>query len=258
MHRNLIAYDNFELITDEEEIKEYRRNKLDGCQKELDFIQSEATLPIRLIEIGSGNCKIPIGLEKKGLIEYAIGLDVSSSRTKFAQDWVDSEDVHKVSPIQKNALTFKFDENNGCNLYLALDIIWHFWNPIEQGSDERLLKELYSSLTHGGKVIMEFCDLTRYIDVKTWEEFDEPDPWQFSLWDCKYDDKRKFLQWNKKFIERNTGLIDEKSIILQVYTYNEVIELFESVGFKNIKLYDDWDKSPFTGTQFEYIIVAEK
>jgi hypothetical protein len=47
-------------------------------------------------------------------------------------------------------------------------------------------------------------------------------------------------------------------IILQVYTYNEVIELFECVGFKNIRLYDDWDKSPFTGTQFEYIIVAEK
>ena len=93
---------------------------------------------------------------------------------------------------------------------------------------------------------------------KIWEEFDDPDPWQYSLWDCKFDNLRQFLTWDKTFISRHGNKKVNSSVVLKIYDKEMIKELLLSVGFKNITFFQDWDLNEFNNDGIEFIIVAEK
>ena len=94
--------------------------------------------------------------------------------------------------------------------------------------------------------------------MNKWEEFNEPDPWRFSLWNSQYDEELRHLNLQKKFIRRNDGFVHETNIVLKHYEDYELIEMLNLIGFVNIKLYNDWNKTEYTSNSKEYILIAEK
>jgi hypothetical protein len=93
---------------------------------------------------------------------------------------------------------------------------------------------------------------------KIWDEFDYPDPWQYSLWDCKFDDSNNFLTWDKTFISRDENKKSNSSVILKIYNKEQIKNLLLSVGFKNIIFFQDWELGEFNCDGTEFIIIAEK
>ena len=100
--------------------------------------------------------------------------------------------------------------------------------------------------------------LLNNINTKIWEEYQKPDPWQFSLWECNYDKKTNFLTWNKTFISRNDNKKDYSSVVLKIYDKEKIEKLLSESGFKKIFFYQNWNFDILTNDSLEFIIVAEK
>jgi hypothetical protein len=93
------------------------------------------------------------------------------------------------------------------------------------------------------------------INSKIWEEFPETDPWKYSLWECSYDDQ--ILNWKKTFISRKFE-IQETFISLRIYSKEEIKNILETIGFKDIEFYSNWDGEDYIDDSAEFIVVAKK
>ena len=215
------------------------------------------------MELGSGNSKLLYSLNSKNLLNFGYGIEISIDRFNFAENWKNDLKIKNVKNICDNFLNLQNYNFTNIDLCYMSDLSFQFCEPILEGSEIKLLNDIYSSLNKNGKVIIELdgCNKileTTKINGKIWEEFDFPDPWQYSLWDCDFETSNKFLTWNKTFISRNKNEKVNSSVVLKIYTKEMIEKLLVSVGFKNIKFYHDWDLNKFQNDKGEFIIVADK
>lgn len=262
-HINLSAYDSYEIFTDPESENNYRLSKLNSCQKHIDLINQEFDgKKVTILELGSGNSKVLINLNKHGLLNRGWGIEVSKSRFDFATKWLDDLKISNIENINDDLINFDYDSLDELDVCLCVDLCFQFLEPIQKESDELVLKKVYSKLKPGGKIILEL-DYCGYIITnlpytkRVWEEFTEPDPWKYSLWNCDFDQQTKILNWNKTFISRENEY-ESTSIYLKIYDKSDIESLLNKIGFKNIRIYQDWNYTPFSRQFDEFIIIAEK
>ena len=128
----------------------------------------------------------------------------------------------------------------------CVDLAFQFIEPLQLGGDEKIVSDIFTTLKEGGKIVLELDGCKRMIDYETgekriWEEFQETDPWRYSLWDCKYDSTSQFLEWNKTFINRrDMSITSNSSITLRIYSVPQVVGLLKRAGFVDIKYYKNW------------------
>jgi hypothetical protein len=125
-----------------------------------------------------------------------------------------------------------------------------------------VLKKVFDKLRVGGKLILELDYFGYIIDKlphtsKIWEEFPIEDPWRYSLWDCSFDSDTKILNWKKTFISRDDKY-EKTEIFLKIFSRTEIETLLSKIGFKNIRIYKDWEYSDFENDFGEFLIIAEK
>jgi hypothetical protein len=77
------------------------------------------------------------------------------------------------------------------------------------------------------------------------------------LWDCSFNTNTKILNWKKTFISREDKY-EETEIFLKIFSRTEIETLLNKIGFKNIRVYKDWEYSDFENDFGEFIIIAEK
>jgi len=262
-HKNLNAYNGYELFYDYDEIKKYRQSKLDDCEKNLKFIKCFFKEKINILELGSGNSKLLYNLNSKNMLNFGYGFEISSDRFNFAENWKKDLKINNVKNICDNFLNLGKYNLSEIDLCYMPDLSFQFCEPISDGSEFDLLSSIYQSLKDNGKIIIELDGCKNILEStkltgKIWEEFDDPDPWQYSLWDCKFDNLRQFLTWDKTFISRHENKKVNSSVVLKIYDKEMIKELLLSVGFKNITFFQDWDLNEFNNDGVEFIIVAEK
>jgi hypothetical protein len=261
-HINLSAYDSYEVFTDPELENNYRESKIKSCQKHINLIKSQFNDKIDILELGSGNSKFLIGLQQQNLINNAWGIEISKSRSNFAAKWISDLCIENITNINDDIINFNYDLVGEIDVCICVDLCFQFLEPIERGSDFSVLEKVFSKLRTGGKIILEL-DYCGYIisnlpyTEKIWEEFEETDPWKYSLWDCSLDNETKILNWNKTFISKNNDY-ESTSIFLKIYDKNDIEFLLNKIGFKNIMVYKDWEYTPFDKQFGEFIIIAEK
>ncbi len=261
MHPNLLAYSNYELFESGQDLEKYRESKLDSVNKNLKFIEKHCGDDLRVIEIGSGNSKLLYALDQKGLLNYGYGVEISNSRVNFANDWKKSLNNKNVYNYQDNILNVNFDYLGPANLIYCVDLAFQFIDPINSGSDKDLLRRIYTHLSPKGKLILELDTHKRLIDrmdnnnIKTWQEFNSPDPWKYLLWDCSLEEKH--ITINKTFIKRDFSETSESKVILKNYTRHDIISMMQKIGFKNCEVYEHWD-TEFDLLEDEFIVTGEK
>ena len=250
IHRNLTAYDEYELFADvpSTEITTYRNKKLKGIEKNAKFAskllkKKKSTI----LEWGSGNSKFLYLMESKGLLNRGFGLEISKSRHEFAESWKKGEGYNKVVNVHTDILDAQHEQYKPYDLLYCVDLTLQFFEPVSVKKTHSVLNDAYRNLTDGGKIVLELdsCEriLTAMSDnkVKLWEEFGKPDPWHYSLWDCVYDEESRFLKFDKTFLKRNSSEESHSNIVLRVYSRLEICEILEKIGFKNVRIYENWD-----------------
>jgi SAM-dependent methyltransferase len=263
-HKNLECYNNYEIFLDDLSENEYRKSKLISSNEHVSFINKIFnSKKINVVELGSGNSKTLYNLSLNNLLEKGYGFEISNSRYSFAEKWKSDLKISNVTNINDNFLNIKNYNITNIDLCISVDLSFQFCEPIESGSEKKLLDNIYSILNPGGKLIIELDGCGQMVkssktNNKSWQEFYEPDPWQFSLWEYSFDEETNFLTWNKTFISRNNNKHDYSSVILKIYNKNNFEKLLSKSGFKNIKFYQNSNFDNLNNDGLEFIVVAEK
>ena len=264
IHKNLICYNNYEIFDNQNLETQYREHKLNDSNSHVNFVKKIFNnKKINVVELGSGNSKTLYNFSINNILNYGFGFEISNTRHEFAERWKKDLKINNVKNILDNFLNLKDYEINNIDLFFIVDLAFQFCEPIQIGSDKKILYDIYNLLNKNGKLIIELDGCGKIINSskinnKFWQEFNFPDPWQFSLWDCDYNNETKFLNWNKTFISRNENKKDFSSVTLRIYTQKEIEKILSEVGFKNITFYQDWNFGKMENDETEFIIVAEK
>lgn len=261
MHKNFLAYENYEVFDDLYKENIYKLSKLKSCDEHVEFIKNiENNKKINFLELGSGNSKLLYNLFLNDLLLEGYGLEISKSRFNFAEKWKKDIGCNNIFNFNENFLDFDFSKINKLDLVFCVDLAFQFCEPIKKGSDYELLNKVYNNLNFKGKIVLELDGCKSIIDSikisnRLWDEFPETDPWRFSLWDCSFENSE--LNWKKTFISRK-GEFFNSEVILRIYKKEEIIDLFERVGFKNVKLYKNWKMDSFENDYESFIVTGEK
>lgn len=264
IHKNLSCYNNYEIFEDNKLENEYRNSKLISSNCHVNFVKNIfGNKKINVVELGSGNSKTLYNFSLNNLLNYGFGFEISKTRHEFAEKWKEDLKIKNVKNILDNFLNIKNYEIKNIDLFFVVDLAFQFCEPIEDGSEKNILYDIYNLLNKNGKLILELDGCSKIINSskinnKIWEEFDSSDPWQFSLWDCNYNEKNGFLNWDKTFISRNENKKDFSSVTLKIYRQTEIKKLLNEVGFKKISFYQNWNFGKMEDDGTEFIIVAEK
>jgi hypothetical protein len=266
LHKNLAAYSEYEIFSEsaEEETSRYKENKLKGVERNVEFVSELLDgKSSTVLEWGSGNSKFLYLMQSRGLLKRGYGIEVSKTRHEFAERWRVQGDYDKVVNINADVLEEKYEKYKPYDLLYCADLAFQFFEPISARKTYKTISGVYENMNIGGRIVLELDASERILTamsdnkVKLWEEFQEHDPWQYVLWNCTYNEEKKFLKFDKTFLKR--GSIDKSysDVVLRIYTRSEACELLESVGFKNVRVHESWDNKPPT-LRDEYIVVGEK
>jgi SAM-dependent methyltransferase len=167
-HKNLNAYNGYELFYDYDEIKKYRQSKLDDCEKNLKFIKCFFKEKINILELGSGNSKLLYNLNSKNMLNFGYGFEISSDRFNFAENWKKDLKINNVKNICDNFLNLGKYNLSEIDLCYMPDLSFQFCEPISDGSEFDLLSAIYQSLKDNGKIIIELDGAQHFKQVRNW------------------------------------------------------------------------------------------
>ena len=263
-HKNLHSYNNYEIFDDKIIEDSYKISKLKSSDCHVNFIEKIFKRKnLRVVELGSGNSKTLFNLSLKNILNHGFGFEISNTRHSFAETWKNELGIKNVTNVLDNFLSLGNYNISDVDLFFLSDLSFQFCEPISVGAEKKLLSRIYNDLNDDGKLILELDGCGKVIssidlNSKIWEEFDINDPWQFSLWNCNYDKKTNFLNWDKTFISRRGDKRDFTSVTLKIYNKEEIEKLLVETGFKKINFYQNWDFDSFKSDKSEFIVLAEK
>ena len=263
LHYNFTAFDGFEIFSSKEEIEKYRKSKLISVQKNISFVKKLFNKKIDVLEIGSGNSKFLYALEENNLLKTGYGVDVSKSRIDFANQWKEDLEIKNVFNIHKNILDYDWQCLPQLDLIYCVDSAFQLFEPSGPNNDYILLNKCYKKLKKGGKIILELDSNERVIknlndgNSKLWQEFVEPDPWLYLLWDCEYDKEKSYLRFKKTFIKRDLSEISKNDICLKIYSESDIIDKLEESSFCGTETFRFWENDGDMNDS-EFLIVGEK
>jgi predicted RNA methylase len=236
-YRGVEAAENFRSRA---ELDAYRRGLLEKTRPQAAFVLKQVDRPMRLLEIGTGNGRLPICLAAMDAIEHALGVDVSASRIEFARRWADDAgfaalefevcDVLEAAP-----------PDGGYDVVACITGTFGYFAATDGGLDRTALRYAAEALTRGGKLILELythpvlrerCLEAPHRTVRYWEALAPEDAFTWYLHEVSYDPERSVLGHRKIFIRREDGLVDDgRREYLRIYGEGELERLLEEEGF---------------------------
>lgn len=250
---NLQSYQNVESVQLNlplAQLQQYCEHKLLSAEADVEFIKKHIYrgTPLNVCEIGCGNGKLLLALERENLISHAVGYEVSESRCQFANKFLELYQSEKVEIVNKNFL-----EDNPAmeeyDLIIFVDIVFQFVTPLYDEATHESLQWIYKRLSKGGEVFLELEDYTsKKKDIKEkganvfWEEFPREDPFKYGLYKLGLDNDGNIID-DKRFILRGRSGEERFRNIIKSYTRKESIELFAQYGMQaEVYPYEDISK----------------
>jgi SAM-dependent methyltransferase len=258
------AYEGLEALdqfTDPEALNAYRASMFERTAPQTAFVRTRLGAGGAL-EIGSGNGRLLLDLARSGTIERGLGIELSSSRTEFAQRWAqDLGCAEKVEFRAGDALAA--DLGGGWDLAACITGTFGYFDAFVPGSAGQLARRLHGALRPGGSLVLELYPHPverRLLEaaqgtLRTWKELDEGDPWRFYL--SEFTIEGTVLSHRKTFVHRTSGEIDEgRSERLVIYTPDAIETLLRDAGFGEIETFAGWDGARYAGG--ELLVVAAR
>jgi len=237
------------------EIKKYREEKISLNKNQANMISKyllKYNAP-RIFEIGTGNGRLIIELKNRGVIDSALGIDISKSRIEFAKKWIADEGLNdSIKVIKADILDFKYF--GLFDVCLILTNTFGYFDAVKEGLASQVLGYVKKSLNPGGLLTMELYNHVENIrqciakddrTIRYWNYGIPGDPWTYHLHQIKYDENRKVRKHKKIFIHKNGRIDDSKYEELKMYSTDELRNLLKSSGFQDIEFFADWNGKPY-------------
>jgi len=255
------AYKDVENLNnfDEISLKKYRIKRLQDQDYVVNYIKDALNNKVSLLDIGSGSSALAYSLVRENILDYADCVEPSLSRFIFAEKWKKDTQCHNVN--NHNIDVANYSSNHKYN---AITIIDNTFSYIGLYYDDKeislLINKLHDLLTSGGVLIIDVGLYTNYINQvnassnKVVQEFEVAD--SVGLWEYRLIEKN-IMNIKSTYID-NTYKILKKEENSKIYNLNEILNLFSSVGFKDVSIYSDFNKNPFIENKSDRLTVTFK
>lgn len=202
-----------------------------------DIIKDENAQVQNILELACGTGNLTIPLTKKN---YDIaGIDISDEMLSVAREKAEKEGVELVL-LQQDIAELDFDITNLDCVLCACD----GFNYITYDDDlENVFAKTYELLKEEGIFIFDissFYKLSTVLGNNTYGENREDVAY---MWQNYFDDEENLVEMELAFfVKDEDGKFDRFEEVHQqrAYTEDEIVEMLEEAGFKNIKAYGDF------------------
>lgn len=243
------AYEGLEApesFPDPETLERYREALLANSRPQADLLGAAGP---RVLEIGCGNGRLLVELARRGVVDTALGVDVSASRIAFADAWARELGMDGLDFRAQDALALEL-EPGSFDAAVCITGALGYFGAASPRLDGRLLDLMRTAVRPGGLLVLELYPHPRERrlleaaggEVNLWKELGADDPWRFYLSAMKLSGG--VLRHEKTFVHRHDGRIDEGRVeSLYLYTPEELTELLGGEA----DLRAGWTEQPYAG-----------
>lgn len=266
------AYKNVESPANfrtERERTGYRKLLMDRARRrEVPFFRARFRGGLgKTLEVGSGNGRILYALERAGLIDRALGVEISPSRVAFANGWKKSNGSKLVESIIGDILTTRLRGAGTYDTILCLTSIFPFFDELRRNGLGLFLARAHELLRPGGTLVLESETFAQEIaccellggTANLWSEFAKDDPFRFNLMRFEWHSTTRELVASTWYAKRNELFVDGPTTKrFHVQTRKMVEQRLALAGFGAVRVYGDYDSSRYRAGGRRYIFIARR
>jgi SAM-dependent methyltransferase len=259
-YANIEAMENF---SGPEEIQAYRQRRLDRYKDHITFIMENCAAKtdgkgFRVMEVGSGNSGLlyALNLQIKGFQGY--GVEISTSRWKFAEKWKADEKIGTVENINQNFSDVSADIRE-LNSFIVIDNTFSYLAPENAQYPQMLVRTAFERLQSGGTIVIDvinYDDRMKKGSETFWTQFPDSDPFKYGLYSFDVVDQQTVVT-KSVFIKRN--LTEEVKVdVSRFYRAQDLHELLKKEGFEVLGTYGSFKKENFDPVKSQRLVVLAR
>jgi SAM-dependent methyltransferase len=253
------GYESASAFPTAQALEDYRAMLLGKTAHQVEFIARHVgRRPLRVMEIGSGNGRLLIGLAEKGLLEHGLGVEIAASRVEFARRWAADRGLSQVENVVGDALAFDDSAPGTFDLSVCLTGAFNYLEPIRETAAGEALVRMRAALKPGGSLLLEIHDMQdqrrealalEHDELRIWNELPPADRFRYYLVEYKFWPDRRMLRVRKVFIGRDGTIDAGREEVLRYYKVPELVALLERAGFERIRVFGDFADGPHQAGQ---------
>lgn len=217
-------------------------------EKQVDFIARFFSKDSRLLDAGCGIGRHSIKLGERGF--DVLGVDSSPLYVDIARKKIKEKNLKNVRCEVLDLRDMHFE-----NIFNGVLSMWSSFGYFDDKTNERILQSFFIALDSKGKLIIDIENRDYILKYFIRETFREKDS--------------VFIMERRRFHPLTSVVTTHRYVVgkdirkdyirhIRVYSATEMINLFERIGFINIKVFGDYDFSTFSEHSKRIIIVGEK
>lgn len=230
---NFPEYENYERLSSftPAQLEAYRNMLLEKTKPQVEFIRKHVPYPYdapRVMEIGCGNGRLLVGLDRAGLLRReSWGIDLSESRIAFASNWAPDIDFECGNVLDLDETWFP----PWVDLAVCITGCFQYFYPISPDAPAKILR-----IMRGAKYAL--FELYRKPPMgRTWRKLPEADPWEYLL--DEYEDVGDWVKHTKTFLNQKYlyGGYAARDVRVENLAYYDLpvfLKHLERAGFKNV------------------------
>ncbi len=207
--------------------------------------------------MGSGSSALLYAFAEAGRLAKGIGIELSESRSKFAEAWKRDGDYSMVTNMNGDFSGVGVDEA-AWDWFVVIDNTFTYLYPENALYPTGLLEKAMRSLKAGGYLLLDFINYAKREpdnEIRHWVAYAENDPYAYGLYSHKISNGINLSE--SIFVKRGGGE-SRKLEESKVYSLQEISTLVASCGFEVDSVFATFDEQPFVEKESERLVVLAR
>ncbi|MDO4711356.1 MAG: class I SAM-dependent methyltransferase [Peptostreptococcaceae bacterium] len=202
----------------------------------MDLVKEQGDAPNNILELGCGTGNITKELLAMGY--EVVGVDLSEEMLELAREKT-QEFGEKIILIEQDITDMDFDIYE-IDCIIACNDTFNYIIDIE--ALRSALEYLYPRMKKGGQLVFDISSRYKLQHILGDRVFGESFEEFAYLWENFYDDDEHLIEMEINIFSKQNGSYrrDTETHFQRAYTEEDMVELLETVGFQNIKVYADF------------------
>ncbi|MGX9757010.1 class I SAM-dependent methyltransferase [Clostridioides difficile] len=235
----------------------------EGASRSLDFINDSVDWIVKvaspdkypnLIDLGCGPGLYAERFAQKG---YKVtGIDFSKRSINYAQSRNEEKNLN-ITYLFQSYLSMNYNEE-----FDIATLIYCDYGALSTKNRSILMENIYKSLKHGGKLILDVFTVNKYNDFKearTWEINENGGFWSNKRYVC-LQDNCKYSDYNT--LEQTLVITEENENVFYIWNKYFSKESFfaevKDIGFKSIEVFNNVKGETYSDDSMTMCIVLQK
>lgn len=258
---NIQAYNSVELLENfgsKQAIEDYRSLRMQRYNNHTNFILKRSkNSAISVLEVGSGSSVLLYSLAERNRLQKGIGIELSQSRSFFADQWKKDAGYTMVENVNANFVDIEMGKSV-LDWFIIIDNTFTYLFPENEEYPLILLEKAYAALKSGGLFLIDFINYAKRIpdvEYKQWSAFSLTDPFSYGLYLNKIENG---INRSESIFIKRDGTESKKVELCKVYTLEDITGLLESKGFLVEEVFSSFDETAFMPESSDRMLVLAR